>query len=420
MTRPLPHVPRRRSYLDDATASGAARRTARRGLRPGQGHLLYLGAAVVALILTGLAVYLGGEDPRPVRDIVWIAEKTTRAPGDMPVVLGDRVLEVAERSDGTLTAYAVGSQGRRVGEIDLAVRRDGEREDRPDWRATAVGHRLDALADAVAETPVSDEGFSLYSALQLAADEGAKVDDRVEVWLSSTVLAGSIDPLVMSKLTAADPTAAVTELAEEPLRTLDLSRVDLHVIMLTPVGDGQQPLSPASEAWRTSFVVALAEALGARIETWPDRSTAAAWPQSSRVPPIHPLPDPTPVVEPSVPTQPGDPVVLDNVAFHPDSATLVDPAAARDAIAVVVARFGAGAGAIVDITGYCAAFGTRDGALRLSAERANTLGDLLVEAGLPREAIRPKGVGFDERADPTADPQSAAQRVVVIRLTQRD
>ena len=351
------------------------------------------------------------------RDIVWIAEKTTTAPGDMPVALRNRAMEVAERSDGTLTAYAVGSQAHRVGRIDLAVRRDGEREDRPDWRTTAVGHRLDALNDVVAETPVSDEGFSFYSALQLAADEGAKADERAEVWLSSTVLAGSIDPLVMSKLTAADPMAAVTELVEEPLRTLDLSRVDLHVIMLTPVGDGQEPLSPASEAWRTSFVVTIAEALGAKIETSPDRSTAAAWPQSSRTPPIRPLPDPTPVIEPSAPTQP---VIIDNVAFLPDSATLVDRAAARDAIAVVVAQFNAGVGAIVDITGYCAAFGARDGALRLSAERADTLGDLLVEADIPREAIRPRGVGFDEQADPTADPQSAAQRVVLIRLTQRD
>ncbi|MDQ3275017.1 MAG: OmpA family protein [Actinomycetota bacterium] len=420
MTRPFHHVPRRRTYLDDVTEPGSARRPARRGLRPGQGRLVYLGAAVVALILIGFAVYLGGEDPRPVRHIVWITEKTTRAPGGMPVLLRNRVLEMAERADGTLTAYAVGSQAHRVGRIDLAVRRDGEREDRPDWRTTAVGHRLDALNDVVAETPVSDEGFSFYSALQLAADEGAKGDDRVEVWLSSTVLAGSIDPLVMSKLTAADPTAAVTELVEEPLRTLDLSRVDLHVIMLTPVGDGQQPLSPASEAWRTSFVVAIAEALGAKIETSPDRSTAAAWPQSSRTPPIRPLPDPTPVVEPSAPTQPGDPVVIDNVAFLPDSATLVDPAAARGAIAVVVTQFNAGVGAIVDITGYCAAFGARDGALRLSAERADTLGDLLVEAGIPRQALRPRGVGFDERADPTADPQSAAQRVVLIRLTRRD
>ena len=417
MTRPHQHVPRRRTYLDDATAPGSAHRPARRRQRAGQGHLIYLGAGVVALLFVGLAVYLGGEDPRPVRDIVWIAEKTTTAPGDMPVALRNRAMEVAERSDGTLTAYAVGSQAHRVGRIDLAVRRDGEREDRPDWRATAVGHRLNTLADAVAETPVSDEGFSFYSALQLAADEGAKADERAEVWLSSTVLAGSIDPLVMSKLTAADPMAAVTELVEEPLRTLDLSRVDLHVIMLTPVGDGQEPLSPASEAWRTSFVVTIAEALGAKIEASPDRSTTAAWPQSSRTPPIRPLPDPTPVIEPSAPTQP---VIIDNVAFLPDSATLVDRAAARDAIAVVVAQFNAGVGAIVDITGYCAAFGARDGALRLSAERADTLGDLLVEADIPREAIRPRGVGFDEQADPTADPQSAAQRVVLIRLTQRD
>ncbi|MGH3813393.1 MAG: OmpA family protein [Pseudonocardiaceae bacterium] len=420
MTRPAHHIPRRRSYLGDATPPRSARRPTKRGRRLDRGHLIYLGAGVLALILIGLAVYLGSEDPRPVRDIAWIAEKTTSAPGGMPVVLRNRVLEVAERSDGTLTAYAVGSQGHRVGRIDLAVRRDGEREDRPDWRATAVGHRLDALTDAVAETPVSDEGFSFHSALQLAADEGAKADDRAEVWLSSTVLAGSIDPLVMSKLTAADPTAAVTELAERSLRTLDLSRVDLHVIMLTPVGDGQQPLSPASEAWRTSFVVALAEELGAKIEPRPDRSTAAAWPQSSRTSPIRPLPDPTPDVEPSVPTRPDDPVIIDNVAFRPDSATLVDPAAARDAVAVVVKRFNAEPGAIVDITGYCAAFGALDGAQRLSAARANTLGELLVEAGIPREAIRPKGVGFDERADPAADPQSAAQRVVVIRLTQRD
>lgn len=66
-----------------------------------------------------------------------------------------------------------------------------------------------------------------------------------------------------------------------------LSRADLYLVLVAPVGDAQEPLAVATDAWRTDFVTHLGTALGAQVFP-PVRSdsTGRAWTKSSTVPPV--------------------------------------------------------------------------------------------------------------------------------------
>jgi outer membrane protein OmpA-like peptidoglycan-associated protein len=389
------------------------RRRFRPGCRLSHNALIVSGTLIVVIILVGLGLFLGAGKPTPEYRIAWIAEKTTRAPGGIPVEVRDRVYDLSSTGAGSLSVYAAGSSARHVATMDLAVTRDGDRVTDKTPRTAALDKRLDIVEKKVADSSVGKAGFSLFAALQAAADESLRGNGRLEVWLSTTVFTGSVDPLRISQLTVADPRAAADELLAGSLGSLDLSRVDLHTVLLTPGGDGQEELNPASEEWRAPFLRDLATGLHAQVLT-PLHSTSvdSAWPGSSEVPRVVPLSDPTPPPPPvSTPI-----VKIDTVAFVPDTATLRDPAAARAAVAGIVDAFVKGGRAeVIDVAGYCAAVGNRDGARELSAQRADAIAGLLQE--VPRSAIRTRGLGFDERADPASPPISPAQRVVVVRLS---
>jgi outer membrane protein OmpA-like peptidoglycan-associated protein len=276
----------------------------------------------------------------------------------------------------------------------------------------------------LARSAVGAEGFSLYQALRVGADEAATTGRPVEVWLSTTVLSGSVAPLGIPTLTEneTDPSQAVDELKKGSLGQLDLSMVDLHVILVSPIGE---PLTPRSESWRATFIRALAEQLGATVtDPLHENATRPPWPHASKVPPIEPMLEPTPVnPPPQARGEPPQPPRIDNAAFEPDRATLIDPAAARQAVSAIVQAYKADPGHFrVIVTGYCAKFGGRDGAIDLSTRRAETVAELLRGDGIAGAAgadVEARGVGFDERADPAQPPQSPAQRVVVIQLVTR-
>lgn len=321
--------------------------------------------------------------------------------------------------------YAVGGHAQKIGSVGLDVTQDGDRIDDQARRASAIDRRVSTLTGELVRSPVGGDGFSLYQALRVGADEAASASAPVEVWLSTTVLSGSVDPLSIPTLTGneADPSQAVDELKNGSLGKLDLSLVNLHVLLLSPVGDGQEPLTPRSESWRSTFIRTLAEQLGATV-TDPLRENAArpAWPNSSAVPAIIPMPEPTPAKPPPpvVKNEPPPPPRIDNAAFEPDRATLLDPATVHVAVSAVVQAYKAQPGRYqVKIVGYCARFGGRDGAIRLSTKRAEAIAVLLQDDGVDPADIDTRGAGFDELADPTQPPMSPAQRVVVIQLATR-
>jgi outer membrane protein OmpA-like peptidoglycan-associated protein len=366
------------------------------------------GALVLTITIIVSTMNLG-TGTTPVTRLVWIAEKTTRAPGLMPQSLRDRVLQMASGSAGTLEGYVVGEHSQHVASVSLI----------PDVRGdttqfnNAINDRLAAFLARIDDVAVGDSGFSLYSSLQVMADEQTRSEGRVEVWLSTTVLTGSVDPLSVSQLVAADPKAAVQQLLKGALGKLDLSRVNLHPVMLTPIGDLQEALTPASEEWRKSFLIELASGLGAQVaQPLHDSTTIRAWSAASTVLPVLPIKDPTPHIDPTAST-----VRLDTVAFAPDTAMLVNPDDSRRAVAGIVdASRRDPEHFVIDVAGYSAAFGSPDNARFLAYQRAKAIADLLVNQGVSRDHITAHGFGYDQRADPNSDPRSSNQRVVLIKL----
>jgi outer membrane protein OmpA-like peptidoglycan-associated protein len=381
-------------------------------------HKIALVSVGVVAVLGALMAVLGEPNPPEPQEIVWVAEKTTVSPGVIPTALRERIHTAGDEGGARLTAYAVGERAEKVDTIALDVTQDGDRVESPARRAATIDRRVSGLTGALARSAVGDEGFSLYQALRVGADEAATTGRPVEVWLSTTVLSGSVAPLGIPTLTEneTDPSQAVDELKKGSLGQLDLSMVDLHVILLNPIGE---PLTPRSESWRATFIRTLAEQLGATVANpLRENATRPAWPRSATVPAIVPMPEATPVNPP--PQAKGQPPRIDNAAFEPDRATLIDPAAAHLAVSAIVQTYKAAPGHYrVIITGYCAKFGGRDGAIDLSTRRAETVAELLRGDGIDGADIEARGVGFDERADPAAPPQSPAQRVVVIQLVTR-
>lgn len=413
--RRQPPAPAPRSSLRGGRPTG--RGVGEQGI-PRRKVLLWVSAVLTVLI--GLGLLLGGQEAPADHDVVVIAEKTTRSPGVLTEEIRQRIDTIAKFGGGRLVVHAVGARDSALRPVDLDVLREGEPENDPSRRHAVIGHRLTALASELDAVPVGREGFNLVAALQVAANASSKTDEQVEIWLQTTLLSSSNNPLRMSVLAAADPAAAVEEVVKATaIGTLDLSRVDLHPVLVAPVGTDQELLSPADEAWSTAFVTELGTALGATVHP-PilSESTGPPWTAASIVPPIAVREEPTPEPPPDPDGEP--PVVLDTAGFVPNTATLLDLKGTRGKLAGLVDRYEkANRRYTIEVKGFTAAFGDTDSARVLSQKRAAVLGDLLFEAGVPRTDIDSLGVGYDERADPTSPPQSAAQRVVIIRLLPR-
>jgi outer membrane protein OmpA-like peptidoglycan-associated protein len=392
----------------------------RQGRRLSKNVKIILSAAAVILSVIGLMIFLGPGPTPATTELVWLAEKTVRAPGAIPDAIRTRARELGGQGGGELSVYAIGNQAHSLGKAKLDLTQDGDKVSDPARQKSAVDRQLTAVTKKLADTAVGDEGFSLYAALQAAKDEAAAGDGPVEVWLSTTVFSGSADPLTIAALTAADPTQAVDELMKGSLHELDLSAVDLHVVLLTPVGAGQQALNPRSESWRATFIKVLGERLHATVsDPLHDNTVKSAWRLSSSVPLIVPLADPPPPPPPPPTSQSSSqpPPRIDNAAFLPDTAELIEPDKARQAVSQIVQLYRKNPGRYrISIVGYCARFGEPEGARKTSSDRAMAISELLQAEGVRQSDINASGVGFDQRADPDQDPQSLAQRVVIIKL----
>ncbi|MEV0090923.1 OmpA family protein [Streptomyces sp. NPDC050738] len=365
-------------------------------------------------LLAGGLLWAGRGSTPPRGDVLAVVEKTSRTPGELPGRLRERAAELAG-SGGSMELYVVGAEARRVGDLDLDVRRQGAPEHDPALRAAAVKARLDDLEAAAAAALVGRSGASLHAALRTIDEETATVQGRREVVLATSVLDTTENPLNMAQLIRLTPAAAVDRLMRTSVGHLDLSHADLQVILLPLSGPGQPPLTPAGDVWRESFITALTGRLGARLRT-PVRSTSdrQPWPGASVVPVVRTPGEPTP--------DPGRPVRFDTALFRPDEAVLIDPEALRPAVRGIAARFAAvsrqSSGAHITLDGYCARWGDNPaGARSLSLRRAEVLAALLADAGVDRGALHARGYGFDRRADTSRGPQDAAQRTVIVTIT---
>ena len=346
--------------------------------------------------LAGLLLLLPGDHRTP-HSLVWVVEKTTAVAGAVPDGLRAAAAEAATDGGGTLVAYPVGPDAVRLTPVSLSVEEFGDTIADPARRAAVLERRLAELGARLDAAGVGDHGFNLYAALSSMADEATRTDGPLDVWFSTTVLTGSVDPLRIAALTAGDPAATVAELMRGPVNRLRLDGVTLHPVLLVPIGQGQQPLSAADEAWRADFLVALGRALGATVLP-PLRGTdrVPPWSSSAIVPPVVPIP----VASPALPCGSGGPCAIDNVAFVPNSARLLDEPGARRRVTGFVAGLPADRGFRIRVDGYTAAFGDPASSRALSLDRARVIADLLTAAGVDPGDVELAGHGFDEPADP--------------------
>jgi len=77
-----------------------------------------------------------------------------------------------------------------------------------------------------------------------------------------------------------------------------------------------------------------------------------------------------------------------------NSATLRDPAAARDSVSLMAAQIIAGGGHVT-LTGTTATDGTPESRRKLSLQRAEAVKQLLIAAGVRADLISTAGVGTD-------------------------
>jgi hypothetical protein len=186
-------------------------------------------------MLLAAALLLLPGDRRTNGHYVWVLEKTTAAPAVVPGGLRAAVQDAAAAGGGSLVSYALGPRAARLGPVPLAVEQLGDTIADPARRAAVVDGRLTDPAGEVDTVSVGADGYSMYVALQALADEARRANDPIEAWLSTTVLTGSVDPLRLPTLTAADRALVVAEMVRGPVGRLRLDGVTLHPVLLAPI-----------------------------------------------------------------------------------------------------------------------------------------------------------------------------------------
>ena len=202
----------------------------------------------------------------------------------------------------------------------------------------------------------------------------------------------------------------------------DLSGI---TVALTGIGDTvapQQPLDTATRSRLQDQWAAMATAAGAGcvyVDPMPNSQQAPTGvPDVSEV-----TPPPPPSYDLTSPIALGSNVL----AYQDDSPELIDPEAAKVALAPLVAQLQDVPGQIT-LTGTTATGGTEQGRLTLSAQRAETAKVLLVAMGVDSDRIRTTGVGTDfDDFQPDTDeagnqiPEIAAQnRLVIVEVGAPD
>ena len=185
---------------------------------------------------------------------------------------------------------------------------------------------------------------------------------------------------------------------------------------VTPQPDIGQPLiTNLTNIWKE-----LATQAGAcGVSYQPNASLATTSPAGYPAVGLVPLPAPPPVTPVC-----GTTVFEDSgtVGFEPDSTEFRDPAAARAALAhyaVTIKPYLPGVS--IEVVGTTATAGDEAGRLKLSAERAQVVVDELVDLGVPRADLVPKGVGThwkthvdDVTKDGSLDPVLAERNRSVV------
>jgi outer membrane protein OmpA-like peptidoglycan-associated protein len=268
------------------------------------------------------------------------------------------------------------------GDLESTAKNGPAREDERKKNREGIGAALQGVRSTTPEANPLD-------ALALAARSVKAHGETGTVVLADSGLqtTGALD-YTKDGMLLADP----DELAAAAKAAGQLPDLSGITVALTGIGDTVAPQAPLDNATRTRLGqqwVALANAAGATcvyLDVKPNaQASPAGAPDVSEItpppPPVYDLDTPIPLRE-------------DVLDFKDNSPELIDPAAAQASLAALVTGLKASTGQI-QLTGTTASGGTESGRQQLSAQRAQTAKELLVQMGIPAERITTKGVGTD-------------------------
>ena len=109
------------------------------------------------------------------------------------------------------------------------------------------------------------------------------------------------------------------------------------------------------------------------------------------------IPDPTPGTDDEPTDDPFFYLPEDMIAFQPNMAVLADKAKAEEAVKPIIEKLKRTIGNIV-LIGTTATYGNADSAVELSRQRANSIKELLVSAGVEKDRVLVFGAGYNDKA----------------------
>jgi outer membrane protein OmpA-like peptidoglycan-associated protein len=336
-----------------------------------------------------------------------------------PIVTGAPALAAAIdgaiRQQAYLVIYDTGGQPAEVakGSLELTAKNGPARADEQKVLETQIETALQGVRS---KTPEANPLQAL--ALASAAVKSAGETGTVVLADSGLQTIGALNYTEEGMLLA-DP----EELADAVAAAGQLPDLSGITVALTGIGDTAAPQQPLDTATRTRLqeqwraLMTRAGAACVYVDPMPNGLTAP-----TGVPDVAEVtPPPAPEYDLSTPI----PLRGDVLAYQDNSPQLVDPEAARAALAPLVTALQGTQGSI-KLTGTTASGGTEEGRLQLSAQRAETAKQLLVAMGVDAQRITTTGVGtnfpgFREDTDDSGRqiPEVAAlNRSVIVEVQQ--
>ncbi len=306
---------------------------------------------------------------------------------------------------------AAGQGGIQAGPgVPLRIFREpGQLENDTPVRQAKVAALVNSAFRNAQRTRVSGSGRDV---LGLLAAISAKLGGgQNSVWLETLGLP-TVSPANARILMAADPAQA----AESIARWVPSLRGARVYLVLSPPAGRQPALNIATDAWRRAFMLDLLREAHAEVVSVTEIETVEApAPGAPQAPVVPNLPELTPSTPPThrhrAPDAPYTATLDTSTLFVPNSTSFLSSLTQVVAqLKPIITGWQRGEFARVVVVGHCARFGSRDGALLLSSQRAAEIAQLLREHGVTDVLAR--GVGYDQPLPPS--PQSASNRVVVV------
>lgn len=351
-------------------------------------------AALAALsVLAGLTACSAPPPPPALIGIAFVLGAHANQPqydaGDLAAALDDAVVEGA-----TIAVVTDEGSPRLVYKATI-----GDLANNPATRAEQVAAVRAGLAEAISSaTAVTPESNSLEAIAQ-AADALRDVPGERRIVVTSSLLQTTGALNFTRGLLDAEPGDVVEALdgALPPLTGIDVE--------LLAVGQSALPQAPLDSRARANLSRIWADVLtqaGAQVNV---TGTQVGTPPAADLPAVTPV-ELAAAAAPVVATGCRAVVPDARVAFAPDSADLLDPAAAQAVIADVAQQIGACEGT-VRILGTTSSAGTEEGRARVSAARAAAVAELLAQAlGRDVAGFDVRGLGYD-----TAEGECVVDRV---------